>query len=342
MPAPNANAQADLKTAANAEVLFRIAQASAILWLIIASESRHHHSLTLIDLLFLLGPFVIVPLGMYLASLTGAETGIRAHLNVPLKIASWIQLPAAILILISFHYPPGMVATLFVLPWFCFGALLGLCGLLILVHKPRTLPSLCLAASLVYLPVGCAWLVASRYGLTPMNFQEPIVLLTAVHFHFAGFAAPLLAFAAARHFAQAPRAATRAIFTIVAIGVICGPGLLAAGFVAGPHTKLVAAFIVALSEISLAIFFLAALRTIASRAAKLLLLVSAASVLFSMSFAVIWAVGEFPLQPFVHLAEMAKFHGVANALGFTLCGLLGWILALRATSKDAPRGTPSE
>jgi hypothetical protein len=336
MRAPNATAQPNLKIAANAELLLRITAPSAVLWLIVALESRHHSSFTLIDVLFLLGSFVIVPLGLYLASLTGAENGIRAHLNVPLKIAPWIQLPAAILILVSFHYPPGIVATLFVIPWFCFGAFLGVCGLLILARKPVSLPSLCLAASLIYLPVGCAWLIASRYGLTPMNFQEPIVLLTAVHFHFAGFAAPLLALAAARHFAQAPRAATRAIFKIAAIGVICGPGLLAVGFVAGPHVKLVAAFIVALSEVSLAAFFIAALRAVVSRAAQLLLFVSAASVLFSMSFAVVWAVGEFPLQPFVHLAEMAKFHGVANALGFTLCGLLGWILALRPPT-NAPR-----
>ena len=334
MSTPNASAQSNSKAATNVEFLFRITAASATIWAIFAFFSLKHPSFTLIYLLLLLGPFVIAPLGLYLASLTTADIGVRAQLNLPLKIAPWVQLPAAILILFSFHYLPGMVATLFVLPWFCFGALLGLCGLLVLSRKPVTLSSLCLAASLIYLPVGCAWLVASRYGLTPMNFQEPIVLLTAVHFHFAGFAAPLLALVTARHFAQTPRPAVRTIFKIVDAGVICGPGLLAVGFVAGPHTKL-AAFIVALSEVSLAAFFLAALRAISSRAAQLLLVVSAASVIFSMSFAIVWAVGEFPLQPFVHLAEMAKFHGIANALGFTLCGLLGWILALRAP--NAPR-----
>lgn len=326
MPAPNASA--------NAEFLIRTTAASATIWLVIALRNIRHSSLTLIELLFLLGPLVVVPLGLYLASLTG--NGVRAQLNLPLKIAPWVQLPAALLSTFSFRYPPGTSATLFVLPWFCFGAFLGLCGLLILARKPITLPSLCLAASLIYLPVGCAWLVASRYGLTPMGFQEPIVLLTAVHFHFAGFAAPLLARATASIFTRPSRAITRAMLKIVAAGVICGPGLLAAGFVAGPHTKLVAAFIVAFSEVSLAAFFLAALRATASRDAQLLLLVSAASVFFSMAFAVVWAVGEFPLQPFVHLDEMAKFHGLANALGFTLCGLLGWILALRSPSDAEP------
>jgi hypothetical protein len=41
------------------------------------------------------------------------------------------------------------------------------------------------------------------------------------------------------------------------------------------------------------------------------------------------AIREFPLQPFVNLADMAEFHGVANALSFSVCGLLGWTLSTR-------------
>jgi hypothetical protein len=51
------------------------------------------------------------------------------------------------------------------------------------------------------------------------------------------------------------------------------------------------------------------------------------SVVFSMVMAALWAIGEYPLQPFVHLAEMARLHGTANAFGFTFCGLFGWIVA---------------
>jgi hypothetical protein len=48
---------------------------------------------------------------------------------------------------------------------------------------------LCLHAALVYWPVGCLWLVISRAGVNPLGFSDDIVLLTAVHFHYAGFAA---------------------------------------------------------------------------------------------------------------------------------------------------------
>src|ERR1700689_2369591 len=106
--------------------------------------------------------------------------------------------------------------------------------------------------SFLYLPVGCAWLVASRLGLSPMGFQEPIVLLTAVHFHFAGFAAPLLALAAGVAVKKQTLVLQRA-FKVLAAGVLGGPGLLAAGFVIGPHFKLAMALLVACSEVGLSL-----------------------------------------------------------------------------------------
>jgi hypothetical protein len=56
-------------------------------------------------------------------------------------------------------------------------------------------------------------------------------------------------------------------------------------------------------------------------------LIGAAGAVQLLILAALWSVGEYPLQPFVHLAEMARLHGTANAFGFTLCGLLGWVRA---------------
>jgi hypothetical protein len=168
-----------------------------------------------------------------------------------------------------------------------------------------------------------------------MGFQEPIVLLTAVHFHFAGFAAPLLALAAGSGIKPGNSVAER-IFGIVTAGVLAGPGLLAAGFVIGPRLKLAAALLVACSEVALSIYFLAGIRTLRPRLAQVLVTASAISVLFAMILAATWAIGEFPLQPFVHLDEMARFHGTANGIGFILCGLMGWTLA--ATGRAPAEG----
>ncbi len=281
--------------------------------------------LGIIELLFLLGPLVVVPLGLELCSRCADEQEIRV---LPF-VARWVQLPAALCAAVSFLLSPGRAAAGLALFWLVFGCLAGLFGLLCLMRGGfKSLRTSCMIASFLYLPVGCAWLVASRLGLTPMNFQEPIVLLTAVHFHFAGFAAPLLARAAGTA-VRKTNAAVQGILKIVAAGILAGPGMLAAGFILGPRAKLLAALVVACSEIGLALLFLTVIREMRPRAAQVLVAISASSVLFGMIFAAAWAVGEFPLQPFVHLDMMAKFHGTANALGFTLCGLIGWILAIR-------------
>jgi hypothetical protein len=59
--------------------------------------------------------------------------------------------------------------------------------------------------------------------------------------------------------------------------------------------------------------------------------ISAGCVVAGMALAATWAAGEYPLHPFVRLDQMAGFYGVLNALGFSLCGLLGWAQILGAS-----------
>jgi len=304
----------------------RSAIAGGVIWIgLIAATPLHWARLNTIESLFLLGPLVVVPLGL---GLYFRFTG-KMQLGIPVRLARKLQLPAALCIIASFWFPQGIVATILVLPWLIFGSLIGLQGLLTLIQRKFAgLRTGCLVVSFLYLPIGCAWLVASRLGLNPMGFQEPIVLLTAVHFHFAGFAAPVLALATG--LADEKRnPILQKMFSTIATGVMAGPGLLAIGFVIGPHLKLIAAVLVACSEIGLAFCFLAEVRKVRPWLAQMFITISAVSVLFAMVLAGIWAIGEFPLQPFVHLDEMAKLHGTANALGFVTCGLVGWTLADR-------------
>lgn len=318
--------------------MMRSAVVGGAVWAAVAAASLGGRvRLTVIELLFLLAPLVIVPLGLELCVRTVPGT----EFNLALRSASWLQLPAAILTAVSFWMSPGIAAVILALPWLCFGCLAGTVALRNLVGGCcARFHSLCISASFLYLLVGCAWLAASRYGFAPLGFHEPIVLLTAVHFHFAGFAAPLLAMATgAAVKSKSPTA--RRLFTIVAVGVLAGPGLLAAGFVVGPRTKLAMALVVACSEAALSLYFLACIPKLRPRLAQFLISLSAASVLVAMALAAIWAMGEFPLQPFVHLNEMAKFHGTANSLGFVLCGLVGWSLAFRGGT-DAGRGVAHE
>jgi hypothetical protein len=302
----------------------RNAIAGGVLWIALTVVVQSHlFRLTIIEVLFLLGPLVVVPLGLELR----ARQMQGDMPNVSPRLMCWLHAAGALCVIVSFRFEPGKTAAAFALPWLMFGLYFGLAALLrILRGEFRTLQSACVIMSFLYLPVGCAWLVASRLGLGPMGFQEPIVLLTAVHFHFAGFAAPLMALAAAKA-SERNGAASQRLLRAVIVGVLAGPGLLAAGFVIGPRLKLAAALVIACSEVGLALFFLAGLRSVRPRLAQLFISISAASVLVAMLLAGAWAIGEFPLQPFVHLDQMARFHGTANALGFVLCGLVGWTIA---------------
>jgi hypothetical protein len=166
------------------------------------------------------------------------------------------------------------------------------------------------------------WLVASRAGLHPVGFEEPIVLLTAMHFHFAGFASAIVAGLTVRHFhGQRGEALVRA----AALAVVVGPGLLGLAFLAGPKVKLLGALLVAVGQIGLAAAMARLALQIRRGAGRWLLLIAGGSVVAGMLFAAIWAIGEYPLQPFVDIRKMAQIHGVLNALGFAGCGLLGWI-----------------
>lgn len=275
--------------------------AGGAIWAGLAAASWWHIArLGIIELLFLLGPLVVVPLGLALSiQLTDQE---QARNRI--RLAQKFQLPAALCAALSFWPQPGKAAAILATVWLCFGAGLGLVGAIHLTSflrgKSKNIRSACTIASFLYLPIGCAWLVASRLGLSPMDFQEPIVLLTAVHFHFAGFAAPLLAMAADSAVPHRGAIAGK-LFHAVAAGVLAGPGLLAAGFVIGPRAKLAAALLVVCSEIGLSMFFFSSLCAVRPALAQAFLGISAASVSFAMVLAGIWAMGEYPLQPFVHL-----------------------------------------
>ena len=285
-----------------------------------------------IELLFLFAPLVIVPLGLEL--IARIEKGTAPPLLE--RIARSMHLPAALLCLGSFFFDASAPAAILAAGWLAFSSLLALAGLLRVFRGAwRNLHSAIPALAFIYLAVGALWLVASRYGLEPLHFQEPIVLLTAVHFHFAGFGAPLLARSVGRAVVSPnPRRALEIGYRVVATGVLLGPGLLAAAFLINPRFKLLAALVLSASEVGLAALFLLALQRVQGIAARVLIGIAASSVIFSMVLAALWAIGEYPMQPFVGLGEMARLHGTVNAFGFTLCGLLGWTLTAKPRSVE--------
>jgi hypothetical protein len=57
---------------------------------------------------------------------------------------------------------------------------------------------------------------------------------------------------------------------------------------------------------------------------KLLLAIAAVSILMSMPLALVWAWAQWTGNPLISMSWMLRVHGMANAHGFVLSGLLAW------------------
>jgi uncharacterized membrane protein len=184
--------------------------------------------------------------------------------------------------------------------------------------------------------VGGAWLVASRLGLRPMGIQEPIGLLTAVHFHFAGFSTAVIAAAtlsrAEEKWSQVPsERKTRWVghpqwLRGTVLAVVGLPCVVAAGFVISPAFRMVAAILFSICVAALAVFLRASLKSVRNATARVLLQVASGAVFAGMVFAAAYAVAVFIGSDGLTIPQMVRTHGILNAVGFCLPGLLGWLV----------------
>jgi hypothetical protein len=275
-------------------------------------------SFGLLEILFLIAPWIVVPVGL---SLSRGSEGAQGKLqNRRLRTALWLA--AALAGTISFSFPRGGVAAALAVAWLLFCLLILLESVIRFFRSPAwSFVAVTLLISKGYLAVGAIWLVISRLGLEPLGFQEPIVFLTAVHFHYAGFASGAMA---ALAYERLDSAAWTKWARVTFPGVVLGPGLLGLAFLAGPKVKLFAVLWIVAGQFALAAATLRIALKGRNRAGRILLGVSASSIFVAMAFAALWAIGEYPLQPFVDLYRMERIHGILNVLGFGVCGMAGW------------------
>jgi hypothetical protein len=271
--------------------------------------------LGLLEILFLLAAWVIVPLGLpFLPD------------SPPLGFARRIQPFAALLSTVSFFLPKGIPAAALAAPWLAVNGLVALGGLAVLGPAFRGgFASLLLLAAMFFPPVGGIHLVSSRLGYALGGFPEPIILLTAVHFHYTAFAAPVLAALASR----AGSGAASFLAKAGGCGIVGSTPLVAAGFIFSPTLKLVAVGLLTVSVLLVAAAQVAALARIPSRKARLLLALSSAAVAAGMLLAAVFEHGFYTGRSWLSIPQMAWSHGLLNGLGFSLGGLLAWSLGGR-------------
>lgn len=273
--------------------------------------------------LLLLAVLVYTPLLLFLAA-----TRDRAD-PAPLSYrwARAAQPLAAAAAAVSFLLPAGWLAAALAMVWLAWTGLVAWFGLVCLLPRSGLrAEELCMVAGLLYLPVGGGWLVLSRLGVNPLGFGDMIVLLTAVHFHYAGFATPVLCGRVGRELRGRGLSTPRA-FRVAAAGVIAGPALVAAGITLSRTLELgaVVILVASLAIISLLQLFAVVPRQV-DRRVQGLLGVSAVSLLAAMLLAVVYRWGRYAVSPLVSLPRMIPLHGAVNAVGFVLFGVLGWLI----------------
>jgi hypothetical protein len=262
--------------------------------------------------LFLLGPLVVVPLGLQLA---GVER-------------PWLLLIAATAVAISFVAPTGIIAGILVVPWLMMCIWIAVDGLgkfrvrgLLSTHR---LGEICGLVAKIGLVVGGVGLLQSRWGMEPLGFREPLVLLVAVHFHFAAFVGPLMAAEVVERMRDKNRK-MKWILTLCAVG---GSPVLAAGYVLHMRgLRLTGATLLVAALMMMAVWVLWNLREIEPVTARGLLAVSATSAVVAMVYAGVYALADFLGAVWIAIPQMARTHGMLQAIGFSVCGLLGWIVA---------------
>ena len=304
--------------------------AGAVAWAIILFvRTSPSYETELIEKVLLLGVLVIVPLGLSLIAPDQRGKQVLAY-----RLATMAQPFGAAAAVGSLFMKQGKLAALLAFLWLAVTALIGLFGLWRLLFSGLlTADEICIGAGLIYLPVGGSWFIMSRLGMQPLGFGDTIVLLTAVHFHFAGFAAPILAGLAGRTLTSGGPA--RGLFQLAAVGIIAGTPIVATGITLSPSVALVGAIVISLGLVMLAIVtFVWVIRSLRSLPAQLLLGVSAVSSAFGMVLACLYAYSLVTKTPIIDIPRMAMTHGVVNALGFALCGLLAWSLVPRELSDN--------
>jgi hypothetical protein len=182
-------------------------------------------------------------------------------------------------------------------------------------HKRSRPREIALYTALATPSIAALALVAERSSYELFGFNLTVLSLTVAHFHCAGFAAALIAYLVADHRATATTAA--------AVSVPLGTGIALLGFFLGDPVELAGApvltagmWLVGWGPLAPITPGLPRNRRTAHHLRR--------GARRDHGAGVELALGHVVDTPYLPLEWMVATHGVANAVGFALCGLLAW------------------
>jgi YndJ-like protein len=291
----------------------RSAVAGLIAWLVLLLwPTADSASTELIHKIVLFGVLVIVPLGLSLVP-------------PPNNVAVALQPIAAILTVISFFLDKGVTAALLVCGTLIVYIMIALYGVTRLIQRGSIFPlaESSIDAGLIYLQVAGAWLVVYRLGIQPFGYGETIILLTVVHFHFAGFAAPIIAGMNGR--VLATRNHPEPIFAFSIFAIVTAMPLVAAGITLSPVLGLFGTLLLSVGLVLLAVLTIGWVRlAIVQKDKQILLILGSVCSCSAMVLASLYAYSLATHTLILTIPMMAMTHGILNAFGFVACSLFVW------------------
>ena len=239
-----------------------------------------------------------------------------------------VEVFCAFMLVLSFAQDEVLWAVVLTLPWLVWRVWWAVGSVQTLRHARWTVGDLASASAGVFPVIGALWLTLHQTNWPLFSFDPLIVMLTAAHFHHAGFTLPLMAGLNAK---ARPGCWTRfscvAILLgvpLVAIGITCTHfGMLPFVEPFGVTVLVLGALGVAVSQIQ------RGLEKESGRLVRLGFVVSGVSLLAAMLLALGFGLRYVLPNLALTMPQMWAIHGTLNVFGFGLCGILAWRGATR-------------
>jgi hypothetical protein len=251
------------------------------------------------------------------------------------RFATILHVPFGLIAVSSFYTNQGLLSAVLTIPWIFITALMGLSGLVdIIKNKNYQLPfPLLINVSNMMIVVGSGWLFLHRTGLEILHFSDQIILLTAIHFHYAAFITPYIIAKTGKVVLDNSQK-YRLLYQILAVGTIIGIPIIAMGITFNQIIEFLGMLVLATTLIVFASFQLfVGNKFIDSSKIKTFLSIASICVLSAMIFSFIYGFGH--LTPDHHeyiisVEQMVVTHGILNSVGFGLFGVIGCLMISKA------------
>lgn len=231
------------------------------------------------------------------------------------RIFQFWAVPMALPLIGAYLMEASCLSGILALPWFLF------CIFLFFKSYPNA-PNYCTKAGFSYLPVGAAWLLADRIGWQPLGFSSTIVLLTAAHFHYAGFVLPMLT-------AELLAFYKKKWMPLVRWGVILGIPLVAIGITTSqmdwpPPIEVFAVTVMAVSGWMVGLLHLILGWQYRTEKFGWAWMLCGSALMGGMTLAFLYGWRYYFPISFLSIPWMYAVHGTLNAVGFAIPGVMGW------------------